>query len=61
MYFNVHAFSFILSLVDIKMPSKKRKEKERHNFFKKASGNCKAMEELFQISAARKKIILTTN
>ena len=43
------------------MPSKKRKEKERHNFFKKASGNCKAMEELFQISAAWKKIILTTN
>ena len=37
------------------MPSKKRKEQERRNLLKKASGNCKALEELFQNSNAKGK------
>ena len=45
-YFMVHVFFFILSLVDTKMPST-----ERCNLLK----NLKALEELSQNSAAKRK------
>ena len=37
------------------MPSKKQKGQERRNLLKKASGNCKALEKLFQNSATKGK------
>ena len=47
-------FSYI-SLVDIKILSKKRKEQERCNLLKKANESCKALDELFQNSAPEEK------
>lgn len=37
------------------MPFKKRKQKERYNLWKKASGNYKTLEELFQNSPSKGK------
>lgn len=34
---------------------KKRKQKERHNLWKKVSGNCKTLKELFQNSPSKGK------
>ena len=48
-YFIVHVFFFILSLVDTKKPSA-----ERRNLLKKVQGNFKALDELSQNSAAKR-------
>ena len=53
-YFYVHAFFFISSLVDMKWTYLVRNEKAAQ-LLKKASGNCKALEELLWNSATKEK------
>ena len=53
-YFNIYAFLFISSLVGMKWTCLVRNKKAAQ-VLKKASGNCKAQEELRQNSATKKK------